>query len=142
LLWRLDNGAIEQLDPSVVVILIGVNNFLHQNASAEETFAGVNAVVEHALSGYGNADILLQGIFPYEADAAHPNRIRVRETNQLIAALAQHPRVHYYDFGPLLLEENGDISPTIMADYLHPTQSGYQRWADALLPVIQSLLEP
>ncbi|HEY7886187.1 MAG TPA: GDSL-type esterase/lipase family protein [Cellvibrionaceae bacterium] len=141
LLWRLDNGAIEQLDPKVVVILIGVNNFLHQDASAAEAFAGVKAVVERALAGYSNAYILLQGIFPYEASANHPNRQRVIETNALIAKLAEHPRVHFHDFGPLLLEDNGAINPAIMGDYLHPTASGYQRWADALLPVIQSLLK-
>ncbi len=142
LLWRLDHGAIEQLDPELVVILIGVNNFLHENASARETFVGVEAVVKRALAGYANADILVQGIFPYEQSAGHPNRARVRDTNRLIATLAEHPRVHYRDFGPLLLEDNGDISPAIMGDFLHPTAEGYQRWTGALLPVIDELMAP
>lgn len=142
LLWRMENGAIEALDPQVVVILIGVNNFLHQNASAKETFTGVKAVVEKSLAGYPQAEILLQGIFPYEASANHPNRTRVAATNELIATLAEHPRVHYVDFGPLLLEDNGDISADMMGDYLHPTPAGYQRWTAALLPVIHELLEP
>lgn len=141
LLWRLDHGAVEKLNPDVVVILIGVNNFLHNNADARDTFAGVQAVLDRALQGYPNAHIVLQGIFPYGEKAGTPERERVDATNKLIKTLADNSRVDYYDFGPVFLQEDGQISKTIMADYLHPTERGYELWAEQLSPVLSRLLE-
>ncbi|MBB3062275.1 GDSL-type esterase/lipase family protein [Microbulbifer rhizosphaerae] len=141
LLWRLDHGAIDKLNPDVVVILIGVNNFLHNDASARDTFAGVQAVVDRALQGYPNAHIVLHGIFPYGEKAGTPERERVEATNKLIKTLADNPRVDYYDFGPVFLQDDGRISKSIMADYLHPTERGYELWAEQLSPVLSRLLK-
>ncbi|MGL6159822.1 GDSL-type esterase/lipase family protein [Microbulbifer sp.] len=141
LLWRLDHGAIDKLNPDVVVILIGVNNFLHNDASARDTFAGVQAVVGRALQGYPKAHIVLHGIFPYGEMPDTPERARVDATNQLIETLADNPRVDYYDFGPVFLQDDGRISKSIMADYLHPTERGYELWAEQLSPVLSRLLK-
>lgn len=138
LLWRMEHGAVEKLDPQVVVIMIGVNNFLRYNASPQEVFTGVKAVVEKALNDYPNAEIILNGIFPYEQSGQHPNREKVKQANALIKNLDDFPRVHYYDFGPSLLEDNGDLSRDIMPDFLHPNAKGYAIWADQLLPVIKA----
>jgi len=142
LLWRLDHGAIEALDPEVVVILIGVNNFLHHDDSPQDTFNGVQAVLERALKGYPNAHILLQGILPYGEAPNTPERQRVSSTNTLIKQLAANERIDYYDFGPLFLDSNGRINSEIMADHLHPTERGYQIWAEALQPILTRLIEP
>ncbi len=141
LLWRLDHGDIEKLNPDVVVILIGVNNFLHNNASAGDTFAGVQAVVDRALQGYPNAHIVLQGIFPYGEMPGTPERARVAATNELIKTLADNPRIDYYDFGAVFLQDDGRISKAIMTDYLHPTERGYELWAGQLSPVLSRLLQ-
>jgi lysophospholipase L1-like esterase len=137
LLWRMENGAVEKLDPQVVVIMIGVNNFLRYNASPQEVFTGVKAVVEKSLHDYPNAQIVLNGIFPYEQSGKHPNREKVKQANALIKNLGDYPRVEFHDFGPSLLEENGDLSREIMPDFLHPNAKGYAIWADALLPVVR-----
>ncbi|WP_339614693.1 GDSL-type esterase/lipase family protein [uncultured Gilvimarinus sp.] len=141
LLWRLDHGAIEKLDPEVVVILIGVNNFLHNDTNAQDTFTGVSEVVKRALNGYPNAHIVLQGIFPYGEMPGTPERQRVSATNQLIKRLADNDRIDYYDFGPLFLEADGRISAEIMEDRLHPSVRGYQIWAEALQPILSALLD-
>ncbi|WP_041522795.1 GDSL-type esterase/lipase family protein [Gilvimarinus agarilyticus] len=139
LLWRLDNGATEALNPEVVVLLIGVNNFLHNNTSAQDTFTGVEAVVNRVLSGYPNAHIVLQGIFPYGEMPDTPERQRVKAANTLIKTLADNDRIDYYDFGPLFLEADGRISTEVMPDHLHPSVQGYQIWAEALGPVVSEL---
>lgn len=141
LLWRLDHGAIEKLNPEVVVILIGVNNFLRNNTNAEDAFTGVSEVVNRVLNGYPNAHIVLQGIFPYGEMPGTPERQRVTATNTLIKRLADHDRIDYYDFGSLFLELDGRISADIMGDYLHPSIRGYQIWAEALQPVLSELLD-
>lgn len=132
LLWRLDNGAVGQLDPKVVSLLIGVNNFGLADHSPEEVIAGVEAVVGKLKQKFPNAKILLHGIFPHKESAQHDARDQVREVNRAIAKLAEEPRVYFLDIGTQLLEANGDISPEIMPDYLHLSEQGYRIWAESL----------
>lgn len=140
-LWRLEHGTIANIDPKVVCILIGVNNLGHYAATTPmDVFLGVEAIVNKTLVAYPNAKILLQAVFPYGQYATDPNRVRVKDSNALIAPLALNSRVDYYDFGDLFLEENGNISKDIMGDFLHPTSAGYRRYTDALLPKIKALL--
>lgn len=140
-LWRLNNGTIGKLDPKVVSILIGVNNLGHyESTTPRDVFLGVEAIVNKALVAFPNAQIILQAVFPYGQFSHDENRIRVKNSNKLVASLAQNPRVDFYDFGVLFLTENGDISKNIMSDFLHPTAVGYRIYADVLLPKIKASL--
>ncbi|MDN4503927.1 GDSL-type esterase/lipase family protein [Alteromonadaceae bacterium BrNp21-10] len=139
-LWRLQDMASITLHPKVITLLIGVNNFGHSNHSAEEVFSGVKAVVETLSKNYPQAQILINGILPYDASHSSANRLRVRNTNTQIAVLAEQPNIHFVDFGGAFLNEEGDISAEIMADFLHPTALGYQHFAEQLLPSVQQLL--
>lgn len=142
LLWRLQNGATGKLQPKVVVLLIGVNNFGHLNETPEQVFAGVSAVVGELQRAFPDAKILLNGVLPYGQAAATPERAQVTHLNQLLATLEQQPQVSFADYGHLFLEADGSISPTIMGDYLHLTETGYARWAEAMLPSLQAWLNP
>jgi hypothetical protein len=42
--------------------------------------------------------------------------------------------------GGQFLESDGSISVEVMADALHPTERGYQIWADAVMPTFRELL--
>lgn len=140
-LWRLNNGTIGKLDPKVVSILIGVNNLGHyESTTPMDVFLGVEAIVNKTLISFPNAQIILQAVFPYGQNAQDINRVRVKDSNKLVASLAQNLRVDFYDFGALFLAENGDISKSIMSDFLHPTAAGYRIYADALLPKIKASL--
>jgi hypothetical protein len=35
-----------------------------------------------------------------------------------------------------MLEADGSISPEIMDDFTHPTEKGYQIWANSLIPLL------
>ena len=59
----------------------------------------------------------------------------------MIAKLGDNKTIFFKDYGPLLLQKDGSISPEIMADFLHPTPKGYQIWADAMTPDITTLLQ-
>lgn len=141
LLWRLDNGATGQLDPKVVSLLIGVNNFGLSDHSSEEVIAGIEAVVGTLKQKFPNAKILLHGIFPHKESAQHHARDQVRQVNRAVASLADDPRVHFLDIGTQLVEPNGDISPKIMPDYLHLSEAGYRVWARNLAPLFASWLQ-
>lgn len=140
LLWRLDNGATGQLDPQVVSLLIGVNNFGLSNHSPEEVIAGIEAVVGKLKQKFPKAKILLHGIFPHKESAQHQARDQVRQVNRAVAKLADDPRVHFLDIGTQLVEASGDISPEIMPDYLHLSEQGYRIWAENLAPYLKAWL--
>lgn len=142
MLWRFDHGNIEQLDPQLVVLMAGVNNYLHHKATPEDTYAGVKAVLERALNAYPNAQVILQGILPFGERPNTAERDWVIASNRLIRTLAEdHSRVSYYDFGERFLQKDGRISKEIMGDYLHPSAAGYALWLDELLPPVKAALE-
>jgi len=80
-------------------------------------------------------------VLPYEQSAASPKREQIIELNRLIATLDDGKSIVFKDYGKKFLQANGDMSPTIMADYLHPTPKGYQVWSDAMLPEIKKLMK-
>ncbi|HEY6530002.1 MAG TPA: GDSL-type esterase/lipase family protein [Cellvibrionaceae bacterium] len=139
-LWRLQHGAIGNLKPKLVVLLIGVNNFGHLNEAPAQVAQGVGAVVRQIQLAWPHSKILLNAILPYEADAKSPKRAQVKLANTLIAHLADGKAIIYKDYGQLFLDKSGNITADTMPDYLHPSAQAYRLWAQALLPDIQALL--
>jgi lysophospholipase L1-like esterase len=137
LLWRLEHGAAGQLNPKVVVLLIGVNNIGHLHEGPEDIFAGVSALVEQLRQTFPEARILLNGVFPFEQSADSPNRAVVQALNQRLTSLGDENKVFFRDYGHLFLEPDGSISTEIMGDFLHLTPKGYERWAHAMLPLLR-----
>lgn len=140
-LWRLDNGHAEKLHPKLVVLTIGVNNFFHCNAKPDDVFDGVRAVVGKLRALYPDAKILLNGVLPYAQSAQSPKRAEIVELNRKISTLGDGKKVVYKDYGARFLLADGDMSPEVMADFLHPTPKGYQIWSDAMLPDIEKLMK-
>lgn len=140
-LWRLDNGHADKLHPKLVVLTIGVNNFFHCGAGPDDVFEGVRAVVKKLRALYPDARILLNAVLPYEQSAQSPKRQQIIELNRKISTLGDGKSIIFKDYGARFLLQNGDMSPEVMADFLHPTPKGYQIWSDAMLPDIQKLMK-
>lgn len=141
-LWRLQHGAIGNLHPKLIVLLIGVNNIGSLQESPAQAAEGVTRVVQQLQLAWPNSKILLNAIFPFDQDAKSPNRTKVKQLNNIIGKLGNNKTIFFKDYGPLLLEKDGSISPEVMKDFLHPTPKGYQVWADAMAPDITALLKP
>lgn len=141
LLWRLQHGHAEHLKPKVVVLLIGVNNFGHLHETPAQVFYGVEAVVKLLRKIYPAAKILVNGIFPFEESPQGEKRGSVIEANKLIATLEDNQHIFVRNYGPIFLQADGSISKKVMADFLHPTKEGYQRWLQAMHPDIQKLMK-
>ncbi len=137
-LWRIENGELNGLSPKVVVLAIGTNN-LHQ-AEPDEIAKGVWAIASNIHAQLPNAKILLLGIFPRGFNAANPLREQVRETNALLAQLADGSTVQYLDIGANFLAPDGSILRSVMKDSVHPTRVGYQIWADAMRSTLDAML--
>jgi beta-glucosidase len=137
-LWRIQNGELEGIDPKVVVLMIGTNNT--DSCSAEEITQGVTAIVAELRHRLPRAKILLLGVFPR---GERPDAIRAKldSVNELMAKLDDGSAVKFLDIGMAFLNEDGTISPEIMPDYLHLSLQGYRIWAEAMEPTLHAMLD-
>ena len=141
LLWRLLNGELNG-QPRVAVVLIGTNNlaFSDHDETPGETAEGIKAVIQTIRTLSPRTKILLLGLLPRGQSGDDPLRAEIEQVNAMIAGLADSPYVTYLDLGALFLNPDGSIPSDLMADFLHPTTLGYLVIANALLPVLKSLL--
>ncbi len=147
-LYRIDNGEFDGVHPKVVVLLIGTNNLASNATYGENTVGdtarGVKAVVEDIEKKAPDAKILLIGIFPRNdpPPKARPDiNKRIDQVNAQIAKLDDGKRVRYLNFNDKLADKDGKLFPGVMGrDNLHPTDKGYQIWADAMRPILTEWL--
>jgi len=137
-LWRLEHGQVDGIDPKVVVLMIGTNNS-GQN-SATEIADGIKILVAEYEKRCPHAHIIHMGVFPRGQNATDGGRRKVAAVNEQIKSLADDQRVTFIDISAQLLEPDGSISRDMMPDFVHPTAKGYEIWADAIQPVLNKYL--
>jgi len=147
ILWRLDNGELDDVNPKIIVLLAGTNNVGNRpppegaEARAAEVTKGLHAVLQRMQAKAPNAIILLTAIFPRNDNTAVlPVIDRINEN---LARLADGRRIRYLNVNSKLADQNGVLFEGMMhADKLHPALPGYQVWADALKPIFTEILGP
>jgi beta-glucosidase len=138
-LWRLDHGNVDGLNPKAAVVLIGVNNIPDETNTPRQVLEGVTAVVHRLREKLPNTKVLLLGIFPFREDF-NPQRGKALQVNQALHKLDDGHWVHFMDIGHLFIEPDGRISKDMMRDFLHLSPKGYRLWAEAIEPKLASLI--
>jgi lysophospholipase L1-like esterase len=138
-LWRFEQGQLDGIKPKVAVVMIGTNNSNREDNTEGEILEGVTAIVNQIRQRLPSTKVLLVSIFP-RGQKFSPQRGKILQVNQALAKLADNQKIYYIDFGSQLIEADGSIARTVMPDYLHLTEKGYQIWADAMEPKLQELL--
>jgi len=142
-LWRLDHGELDGLHPKTVIVDIGTNNTSETpNArmnTAEEIVLGIREVCLRIRSKVPGAKIIVMAIFPREKDPQDPRRRLITEINKRLGVFAEEHRLTLVDIGPEMLAQDGTFLPGVMLDFTHPTDKGYQLWADAIKKIIPDL---
>jgi lysophospholipase L1-like esterase len=73
-------------------------------------------------------------ILPRGKQPTDPLRKPIQQTNRLLAArFASNPSVTYLDIGAGFLAPDGSLPASMMPDGTHPSDAGYEIWADALI---------
>ena len=103
-LWRLRHGEIDGLHPKVATLLIGTNNTAHGH-TAEQTEAGIDAVVSELERRLPETRILLLGILPSDISPAKTQQDRAIN-HYLAACYGQNPRVTYLDIGSIFYQQD------------------------------------
>jgi lysophospholipase L1-like esterase len=146
ILWRLQTGELDDVNPKVIVLLAGTNNVGNMRAPGDEesraagVTQGTQAILEMMRSKAPNAVVILMAIFPRNDNPAFMpiiNRI-----NANLSKLADGRKVRYLNINDKLADSTGHLLDGISRDRLHPTLKGYQIWADSLKPIFTDLLGP
>jgi hypothetical protein len=65
----------------------------------------------------------------------------IHQVNELISKYDDGGKtVKYLDIGPAFLGPDGKVHADIMADFLHPTPTGYVIWAKAMEPTLDEMM--
>jgi lysophospholipase L1-like esterase len=156
LLWRITDGKeLENVEPKVVVLLIGTNNIGSEDQAGTntpaETAEGVAAVVGAIRQLKPTAKVLLLGLFPRSMKAGNTIDLdvvsisaadlqpKVRQTNDRIALLDDGKSVFYLDIGSKFLDEQGGLTRATMPDFLHLSVTGYRIWAKEIEAKVNEL---
>jgi lysophospholipase L1-like esterase len=139
LLWRVQNGNLDGIQPKVVVLLIGTNNI--KRDTAPQVAEGVKAVIGEIRSRSPQTKILLLALFPRAETPTEWQRVKVAEINTHLAPLHDGRQVFFLDVGRAFLKPDGKLSKGIMHDFLHLTPTGYQIWADAMKDKLATLMK-
>ena len=147
MLWRLENGELDGVNPKVIVIEAGANN-VGPRPGGEEKIAditrGFRALIDLCRAKAPNATIIVTGIFPRNVDGPDPAAVvpEINRINENIARMVDGKTIRYVNINDKLADKNGRLFEGMMVDGLHPTVKGYQIWADALAPILTELLGP
>ncbi|QTN32759.1 sulfatase-like hydrolase/transferase [Akkermansiaceae bacterium] len=139
LIWRLQNGNIQRINPKAAVILIGTNNTGHEKRPASETVGAMKSVLDDLAWKWPETKIVLMSVFPRGASKEDPLRIINDEINEQVKALADGKRVHLLDINAKYLDTEGNLSKDKFPDLLHLNPAAYDTWAGALAPMLKEL---
>jgi lysophospholipase L1-like esterase len=143
-LWRLEHGELDGIDPKVTVLLIGVNNRL-VHWTAEQTDGGIDAVIDDLHKLLPGTRILLLGILP---SGISP---QVSETNTAVNRYLEKKYggskfVTFVDVSKLFMKDGKLDESLYLETYsvppqppLHPTSLAMEKLADAIEPVLDKL---
>ena len=145
-LWRLRNGEISGVAPKLAIVLIGANNLGRVHWGAEETFAGIEAILAELRQRLPRTKILLLGVLPSERS------IWVSETTSRINRVlaARHPPggdITCMDVTPIFqndgrLDSGKFYDPLLRPPEppLHPTAQAAAQMAEAIEPTVAALM--
>jgi lysophospholipase L1-like esterase len=147
ILWRLENGELEGVNPKVIVLLAGTNNLggpstTEQAPTQEEALvAGIRAILASMQRQAHRATIILMGILPRNDPRGNaPLMPSINRINERLARFADGNRVRYLNINGRLATTDGRLLDGMTVDGLHLSVKGYQIWAEALRPIFLELL--
>lgn len=143
ILWRLQNGELDGVNPKVIVLLAGTNNVGRtppDDAKVAEIGRGLKAIVDTCRHKAPAATLILTAIFPRNDNpAVMPGIERI---NAGLERLADGKSIRFLNVNDQLATADGTLLAGMMGDKLHPTLKGYEVWAAGLKPILTELLGP
>jgi lysophospholipase L1-like esterase len=146
LLWRVRNGEVAGIAPRAAVVLIGANNMGRVHWSADDTVAGIDAVITELHRRLPQTKILLLAVLPSQR-SEWITRTTAQVNRMLTARYANERSLAFLDLTPLFMRD-GTLNHDMFLDsrltppdpLLHPTAQAQAQMAKAIDPVLVKLL--
>jgi beta-glucosidase len=139
-LWRLQHGEIDGIDPKVAVLMIGTNNTGHRAEAPGLIYAGIKRDIAEIRKRLPNTKILLLAIFPRGEKPDDGQRMNNEKVNAMLPKLADGKHVVFLNMNKAFLAPDGTLSKDIMPDLLHPNAEGYKIWQREMQPELDRLM--
>jgi lysophospholipase L1-like esterase len=137
-LYRLENGELDGVNPKEVVLMIGTNNVgFAAIKGSDETL--VEDVIRKKAP---KAKILLMAITPRNSGSSTALMPTINKINNRIAKFADNGTIKFLNINDKLADKDGKLYEGMTDDGLHLTDKGYQVWADAMRPILIEWLGP
>jgi lysophospholipase L1-like esterase len=135
-LWRLQNGEVEGIQPKVAMLMIGTNN-VGRGESPEDTILGIKAVLAELKQRLPNTKVVLCSILPRGGAIMAP----IGKANAELPALADGKQVVYLDLTSDFLNSDGSLKESLFGgDKVHLHIDGYRVWFGKAEPIIAEAL--
>ncbi len=143
ILWRIQNGELDGVNPKVIVILAGTNNVGSRpggNEKITDIIAGYDRLIENCRRLAPKAKIIITAIFPRNDNMQVMPEIN--QINQELEKRCDEQTIFFLNVNDKMAGMDGNIFDGITIDNLHLSVKGYQVWADGLKPILTKLLGP
>jgi beta-glucosidase len=140
-LWRLDHGGVDGLQPKTIVLMIGNNNmFFTPETGVAAAAKGVEACARNLREKFPDADLIVAKILP-----CHAPKSRFYEDILLTNAeidklnLGADPKIRVLDLTADFLNPDGTIKKALYTpDNIHLSPEGYAAYAARLKPLLEA----
>jgi len=133
LLWRLENGELDNINPKVTFLLIGTNNSEDNNAI--DIAEGILKNVEIITAKLPETKLIILKIFP-RGDKDSKYRRVTHDASEIVAKTILNTTTLYLDINDHFVDSEDNIPAELMMDKLHLTDEGYEIWANAISHLI------
>lgn len=148
-LWRIENGELANMDPRVVVLLIGTNN--SGSHTAEEILAANTRIVREIRTRLPRTKVLLLAIFPRGPRSPDKNGVLrddgvtrmavIDKVNEGLSKLDDGNGIRFLNINKIFIGPDGKLPSEIMPDQLHLNEKGYRLWAEAMKPLLSEMMQ-
>ena len=140
-LWRLDHGGVEGLQPKTIVLMIGNNNmFFTPETGVAAAAKGVEVCARNLREKFPDAELIVAKILP-----CHAPKNRFYEDILLTNAeidklnLGADPKIRVLDLTADFLNPDGTIKQALYTpDNIHLSPEGYAAYAARLKPLLEA----
>jgi lysophospholipase L1-like esterase len=138
-LWRLDHGGVDGLQPKAIVLMIGNNNmFFTPETGIEAAAKGIEMCLKNLREKFPAAAIIVAKILPAHApgNAFYED---IKKTNAALDPLKldSDPNVKVLDLWPDFTNADGTIKKDLFTpDNIHLSAAGYAVYAEKLKPLL------
>jgi platelet-activating factor acetylhydrolase IB subunit beta/gamma len=139
-LWRLDHGGVEGLQPKAIVLMIGNNNmFFTPETGVEAAARGIEMCVKNLREKFPAASLIVAKILPAHTPGAAFYE-DIKKTNAALDSLKleSDAKVRVLDLTTAFTNTDGTLKKDLfIPDNIHLSPAGYAEYAARLKPLLQ-----